>query len=321
MRLYPQDLGGRWHLHFVMRRNSGQAANGALPPTDAPPPRKGIMGRIFAWSSGLSDDQASRALPAANSAMVSTFGVWGLSAMLYLLPIALAKKHVLTPEAAWALAVAIFAAAGSLGLAVGRHVFQSFHKNPLQPGEVAGVLATVSDPLDRAFMELVHDAVRLPGTTQVEEQVRAAIVSLAEALERLPEVHADPVDTSELRQEANAALEQSRLEADPVLAESHSRRARALLQRAQAEESVQSYARRTAGLRAEMLAQTEALRSALRAFDPKSPHTSGLVPLAEAAIALNEQALSLATARAELSGYLAPKQVEPVTENYVRVGG
>ncbi len=316
MRLYPQDLGSRWHVRFVMRRNASQS--GAIAPVDAPPPQMGIMGRFFAWRSGMTHEQAAHALPASGSAIGFAWGVWAFSILLGILPAALARKQVMTPEAAWALAATLAAGAGWIGAATGRYVFRWLHK-PLQPGEVAASLESATDPLDRAFMELIHDAVRLPASAQTEEQVRAAISSLANALERLPTVQAEEVDTSALREEAFQVLEQSRLEGDPVLAESLSRRSRALLQRAEATESAQTYARRTAGLRAELLAQTQALRAALHAFDPTSPQSSGLIPLAEAAFALNRQAVSLATARTELAEALTPKQIASASET-VQVG-
>lgn len=318
MRLFPQDLGSRWHLRFVMRRNAANVSGAGTEPVDPPAPHMGLLGRFYARGSGLTREQAARALPASGSALGSNWAVWGFSIFSGFIPMVLAKTHVLTPEGVSIMLPAMTAFFGWLGASAGRHMFQSYHK-PLQPGEVATVLANVTDPLDRAFLELVHEAVRLPGSEQSEEQLRAAITSLAEALERLPAVYSEEVDTSALRLEANEVLIQSRHESDPVLAESLSRRWRALLQRAESEESAQTYARRTAGLRAELLAQTEALRSALRAVDPCSPGTSSLVPLAEAALALNQQAYGLASAHAELAESLSPKS-QPKAVETIPVG-
>jgi hypothetical protein len=318
LRLFPQDLGNRWHLRFVLRRNAANVSGVETAPVDPPHPHMGLLGRFYARGSGLTPEQAARALPASGSALGSNWGVWGVSLFTGLIPMALAKTHVFTDQSAMVLIQVMAAFFVWLGAATGRRVFQSYHK-PLKPGEVAAVLAKATDPLDLAFLELVHDAVRLPGSAQSEEQLRAAITSLAEALERLPMVQAEEVDTASLRQEASEVLVESRHESDPVLAESLARRWRALLQRAESEESAQTYARRTAGLRAELLAQTEALRSALRAFDPCSPGTSSLVPLAEAALALNQQAFGLASARAELAESLTPKSHALVPET-VQVG-
>jgi hypothetical protein len=317
MRLFPQDLGGRWHLHFVLQRNA-KLGSGAVP-VDPPAPHMGLLGRFYALGSGLTRDQAARALPASGSALGSSWAVWGFSLFSGVIPMVLAKTHVLTQGGAMVMVQVLALFLLWLGASAGRQVFRSYHK-ALQPGEVAAVLANVTEPLDRAFLELVHDAVRLPGSAQSEEQLGAAISSLAEALERLPAIHGEEVDTVALRQEANEALDQSRHESDAVLAESLARRWRALLQRAESEESAQTYARRTDGLRAELLAQTEALRSALRAVDPCSPETSALVPLAEAALALNQQAYGLASARSELSGYQESKSRESAIDQTVHVG-
>lgn len=194
-----------------------------------------------------------------------------------------------------------------------RASFQSLYKKPLALGEIEGLLDNANnndDELDRAFLTLVRDAVRQTVPPDVENGLRQAIAALAGAIDKLPAVIAAPLDTQVLRAEAAALRAQADAEPDRVTSESLERRADALVRRADASEHSVLLVRRTTALRAEILAQIEALREGLTTFyTGAAGDVAGLTHLADSARRVAGETASVAQARAELDDVPAPEMV------------
>jgi hypothetical protein len=217
-----------------------------------------------------------------------------------------AKKGGVPPELA--LATWTLVTAGMVGLGLGpgaRWAFRNLHEEPLTETEVDILREKTDDSLTRAFLDLVRDAVRQEVSDPPASQVRAGIAALAEAIDRLPEVVREPVDTAALRAEADTLSAQSLDERDRLTADSLERRADALRRRATSAELSALTAKRTHALRAEIQAQIEALREGIVALTPGSQahEVADLSTLAETVRRVASEATASADARAELAGY------------------
>lgn len=309
MKLYPQNLRDRQHADIVRRRSYGVSGNdartyGAYISSDPPPPRMGFLGRVWARGSGMTEEQAATGLPAASMSTLGT--MWAVQGLVLpfsvLIPLILIKKGHAPAEATILSSAAIAAATSYLSTVIfPRLGFRSLHNKPLAMTEIEGLLEKTDDELGRAHLCLVRDAIRQEVPEAVEEDLRTAIKALAEAIDRLPAVMAMPLDTAALRREAETLLADAAREPDRVTAESVERRADALFRRADSNDRSALLSRRANALKQEIIAQTEALREGLAAFNTGTiGDISDLSHLAESARRVAAEATSAADARVEL---------------------
>jgi len=312
MKLFPQNLRDRQHAEIIKRRSNGIQGKGGTgiegqPLSEPPPPQMGRLGRLWSRGSGLNEREAATGLSASSTATQTTIWlpvplVGFLSAIV---GAAVVKKAGVPAElyySVWAGAMA-----GLAGLCAGpgaRAVFRSLYK-PLRVAEIEHLLESAESDLERSYLTLARDAIRQEVPEQSEEDVRAAIQALGQAIDRLPVVTVQPLDTDALREEAAALVEQARGHADRVIGESLERRADALERRADAHDRSAQYVRRSAALRSEIEAQIEALREGLSAFNAGMIATGDMAHLSESARRVASEAVSAADAREEVESWLS----------------
>lgn len=336
MKLYPQDLRESWHGEIIALR-----ANGVTPEmqsvftSDAasarqvsallvrqPPARKpiGRLGRRWLGKLSLTRPQAEMALSASAA---STQGIAWVSQILLTalggLAGALLHKNGVTPEALATVAPASVALAGA-GLASVASLYPSFvawpraalrslYQRPITATEIELLTPRAQTDLERDYLTLLREAVSHPVPPAAEEDVRAALQSLGQAVGALPATEPEPVDTRALREEAAALRARAGEEADPIIADAQENRADALLRRADAADRSAQYARRIHALREEVAAQIAAVRQDLTAFRAEGvgAAVSGAshAHLADTGRRIGTVADSIARARAELDGALA----------------
>ncbi|MBC8136988.1 MAG: hypothetical protein H8F28_13990 [Fibrella sp.] len=322
MKLFPQHLRDRQHATVIRRRTYGLRGKGDYAGTNVesmplPPPKMGKLGRIWAKGSGLTEKQAATGLSAASMSTLGT--VWvapttvGGLAML-ISAISLAKHGNIEPLA---ISAALTAAVSYLSAVPwAKMAFRWCYKEPLAEGEIEQLLENekTATELELSYLRLVRDAVRQTAETnpETEAEVQAAIASLGEAIDRLPVVDVTPVNTAALRQEAEVLQADALINPDRVIGESLERRADALVRRADANDRSGLAVRRTAALRAEIEAQIAALREGIATLGTgygtsDSATSENLQHLSESARRLAAEAVSAASARAELDGGVGDK--------------
>jgi hypothetical protein len=308
MKLYPQNLRDRLHALIIKRRSYGMITREARDPSGImrvlPEPHIGRLGRLWAKRSGLSEKQLATGLPAASQRTLLT--AW----LVPILPIFLSGVIGLplvfeegVPAAAyyipWLVGSGMLSYLSAVPWAAA--TFRQLYRPPLRDTEIEALLEYSETDLERAYLTLVRDAIRQEVPRQTEEDVRAAIQALGEAIDRLPTVTLPSIDTAPLRAEAEALIAQARRSGtDRVIAESLERRADALLRRAEAHDRSLLSVQRTDALRSEIEAQIEALRAGLAAFSAGMPVTEDMAHLSESARRVAAEATSAADARAEL---------------------
>lgn len=329
MNLFPQDLGSRWHETLVrsrarplnrrggaIRRLFGHEHGGA--PAAAGAAKRSPLGPLARfWSGGAQLDPATAATGLAGMRTRTTPMAVGMTAgsLAYLIPMAvMAAQGEPVGAAIFGGAAAVMS---SIGLLVPRFFFQHVHNRPLVASEIEALLPTAPDELDRAFLTLVLDVIRQPEATipmEARSALRDALTALAEAIEELAPAFVGASGSGEqsapgLRSEAEQVRAEALREPDPVASASLARQADALLRRADAYERSAGLLRRTTVLRRELLAQTEALRAGLTGFQAgggSETDIAGLADLADAARRVAGDAASVALARNELDGVIAP---------------
>ena len=195
-----------------------------------------------------------------------------------------------------------------LGLSLPRTMLRRTLGTPLSEAHIDRLLASAEDDLERRYLTLVRDAVRIESAPEkVIAEVRAAIATLGQALDSLPAnaKFDDGLDGDALRSEAEAVRARGLAEPDAVVSDSLLRRADALERQAEALGHSAQAIRRAAALRDELSAQIDALRLGLSAYysgysggEPADPER--LTRLASSARAVATEAGALALARAEL---------------------
>lgn len=213
-----------------------------------------------------------------------------------------AKKTGMDPALAWAAFLASSAGISALGFGpLARLAFRSLHK-PLQAIELEGLIKESVDVLEEAYLRLVRDAVLIDVPETAEKDIRGAIMSLGEAIDRLPLVNIEAVDVDALRSEAAVQRQKALEEPDRVTADSIDRRADALERRAQAHERSALLSRRAIALRAEILAQIETLREGLAGHQLEGglAPTIAFAELSDTARRVAQEAASNADARTEV---------------------
>jgi len=291
MKLYPKNLGVKWHIAAVRQRAHGPASAWKR----ADPPRVGVLGRAWVKGMDLPPEVAAHTLPMASG---ETAGwMYGLGGGLGWMPISglITALALGSPEwAAVGVAASAFTAWGC-AVALPRRVIRNLHETPLRPEElqtlrdaaVPGLPPLLSDmatkflrrwrgepsggtqdELEVAFLDLALQASRLEGLSDAtENDVRATLQSVGEAVSSLPppfessggELH----DAASLLADADALHARAARETDSVIADSLRRQADTLADRAQATEQNALAIRRVRVLRQELYAQIGTLRATL----------------------------------------------------------
>lgn len=182
-------------------------------------------------------------------------------------------------------------------------------RGSLSPLDIDRLAASVEDPLQGKYLDLVQTALLLapPSEAAVAQTVRAAIHALGTAIEGLPR-HASSLLTDNpgvLHAEADRLATQARTEPDAVIAASLERRADSYAHRAETVVRAQTLLRRNEALRDEMADQTDALRTSLIASGiTQEIEGAGLGDLAANVQRIATEVNALSAARAEVEDAL-----------------
>ena len=273
MKLFPQHLRDRQHGEIIKRRSYG--VTGKTVPTgyeaieNVPEPQLGTLGRFWTKGSGLTEKQAATGLPSASMATLGT--LWlppSMGAFIgFFAGIIMTVKKDLPPEIVIpAITTGVAALAALSAGPWAQMAFRGLYKKSLTEAEIEALLNREMDSLERAYLQLVRDAIRQQVPEEAEADLQSAIQALGEAIDRLPAIMVTPLDTNALRKEADTLYADAQNQPDRMISESVERRAEALHRRAEANDRSALFVRRTAALRAEIEAQIEALREGLGAF-------------------------------------------------------
>ena len=319
MNLLPTDLGPRLGVALIQARaNAMQAGNfrrggrfSAQTPTDVRP--VGVIGRWWLKGLGLDPEQEARVLAAVRGVtrsvtggMIGGFG-GGFGANAIIMGIISATHDSSGPGPALAAIFGTMALAGiGAGIAAPRAMLRRWVGGPLSEAELDEVSSRADDSLEKAFLGLVRDALRIEDAPEkVTTEVRSAIATLGQAIESLPALSGTDaaLDGASLRKEAEGVRARGLAESDAVVSESLLRRADALERQAEALGHSAQAIRRAAALRDELGAQVEALRLGLGAYysgGAVAPEDGTLARLASSARTVATEASALARANAEL---------------------
>jgi hypothetical protein len=316
MDIRPTDLGSKHCAQLVMGRVAPYARNmgQSLPAHLSPVNRVGVLGRY--WLKGLDVDEETGALILAatrgfTGGMVGGFaggfgGGFGGPA------IGMLAGSMAGPNAGGTVMLIlamVFTMCGIGGVAAGltapRAYLRRWTMTPLSEGEIEALLAETTEPLEKAYLGLVREAVRIQDAPQkAADEVRSAIKTVGEAiasLPPLPSMDGELPDADALQADAVNLRQKALAERDSVVSESLERRADALARQAEALGHSQLGLRRAVALREELSAQIEALRLGLSAYYTGGrSDESALTQLASSARAVAGEATSLARATAEL---------------------
>lgn len=306
MNLYPQDLGTRRQIALIGARVAHLTPNArpAMAVEAHPRRRLSPLGRFWTRGSGVEPAAAASALEVMRNPMLGMLGGMIGGSSGFLVPaILMASMGEPVGAAAMGLGGIVMAA---IGVTVPKFWFRRLNRKPLSAGEIEALLPSAHNDLERAYVTLAMDAARQEVSPEVEKEVRAALLALGDAIDRLPSAPAGSVDVGLLRREAGTVLLQAQAEPDQVVADSLFRRAQALQRRADAHDRGALLLRRTSALRDELAAQTEALRAGLAAFYGGQADVAGLADLAESVRGVAAEAASVQLAREELETMNVP---------------
>ncbi|MGC4042384.1 MAG: hypothetical protein QM758_01090 [Armatimonas sp.] len=317
MDIRPTDLGSKRCAQLVLGRVApyvSRSGAAQFPRSTVTPTSIGALGRY--WLKGLDvDEETGAALLAATrgftggivGGFAGGFGGGFGGPAIGMLAGGLAGRG--NDSTVMLILGSVFAVAGVGGIFAGltapRAYLKRWASTPLSEGEIDALLHETSDALEKAYLGLVREAVRIQGAPEkAADEVRSAIKTVGEAIASLPPLpvmDGDLPDADALRADAAALHKKALAEADPVVSESLERRADALARQADALGHSQLGLRRAAALREELSAQIEALRLGLSAYYTAG-HTdeTALTQLATSARAVAGEATSLARATAEL---------------------
>lgn len=191
-----------------------------------------------------------------------------------------------------------------------RKKYRRLYQTPVSGAEVAALLPQTHDELERSYLTLVMDVSRQEVQTASGANLRIALRSLGEAIDKLPAtrvVASDDHDiiTEVLQRTAAATLQRAQEEPDRIAAASLMRRVEALHRRADATKRANTLTRRFSVLRQEMAAETEALRAGLAAYYSGAHDIADLTQLAEDMQRLATEAASLTEAVEEADIFTA----------------
>ena len=336
MRIRPHDLGTEWHIRLVRERARGGSSRlggvGAPPPA----PRLGPLGRAWNRDLRLRPEVAAATFPSfAEETLARAYvvgagaGAIGLGAAAWLL----GDGHVFGA----ALALGAGGVGGWLGaVALPRAALRSLLERPVSESEIewargaepspalawrrlanrllerlgGGLPPAHGDPLHRAFLDLVQEAIRCDDVPpEAEASVRAALCDLGDAVAGLPVPVGETDEAIALRQRAGDLAALARTETDGVVAASLLRQADALLREADAKDAANRQARRVRALRSELAAQIAALRAGLSALGAGRADAAVLARSADTVRGVAREAASLAAAREELDATVPSPRV------------
>ncbi|MBC7808813.1 MAG: hypothetical protein H7145_21990 [Akkermansiaceae bacterium] len=360
MRLLPQDLGTKWHILTVRNRSLGIASVWTKPTV----PRLGRMGKRWIKDLPVSEEVAANTLPltkektsnvalgfgagfgwifpavaiAVGGDLLSAgniggfFGVEAItlglgSAYVYSTFIGLPRQHLkkLHATALTEEELTPFLTGNVPGLP---QVFGEMAGKFLRffKGQTPGDdVSNVEDELERSFLFLVRDVIRSQTVPkESEDELRAALTAIGEALCRLPPVAEVSATGGSLlaadqRAEAQMLYARAERESDPVIAGSLRRQANALEVAARASENTVAVSRRVRALRQELRAQIDVLRltlptwgrvgqSAAQPFVANSEIT--LSNIAGSVQSVASEAVAMSEAHDELDEYLGSSRYE-----------
>jgi hypothetical protein len=323
MEILPSDLGGRRGMAILAQRarsyNDAAAARRggrrallrtAMQGAGRKPgekPRLGPLGRFWTRGTGMDDQEAAEAVarmgPAAGGMAAGMSA--GAVMLLAMSGMMIGQGH---PEIA-AIFGAQVAFMASMAAFMPRTLLRRWHGTPVSAEELDTLIGRLSptgeDALERQYLTLVREAMNqddIPAEAQPE--IRGALRSLGQALDRLPPLPPAGADPAALREELAAVRARAAAETDPVIQASLERQADALERSAASADRSSLLLRRTAALRAELSAQTEALRLGLASFYGGGGDISGLAHLSETVRSVAAEAASVADARAEVDAAL-----------------
>ncbi len=191
-----------------------------------------------------------------------------------------------------------------------RKKYRRLYETPVSGAEVAALLPQTHDELERSYLTLVMDVSRQEVQTAGGANLRLALRSLGEAIDKLPAtrvVVSDDHDiiTEVLQRTAAETLRKAQEEPDRIAAASLIRRVEALHRRADATKGANTLTRRFSVLRQEMAAETEALRAGLTAYYSGAHEVADLTQLAEDMQRLAAEAAALTDAVEEVDIFTA----------------
>ena len=208
-----------------------------------------------------------------------------------------------------------------------RHKQRRLYAEPLTAGEIAALLPQAQDTLERSYLTLVMDVARQEITPAAGIDLRGALKSLGDAVDKLPATRvvegADhDIMTEVLRRTAAETLTAAQAEPDRIVAASLMRRVEALHRRADATARANTLVRRFSVLRQEMAAETEALRAGLTAYYTGAHDISDLTRLAEDIQQVASEAASLTDAVEEVDSvpYAPPVSSQHPAAARIRLG-
>lgn len=371
MEITPRDLG-QWRTVALIRlratmaqmQTSGQfngaegksivqatariAINGSetVPPLTTPKTQPmGFWTRFWAGGTRL-EPEAARQVVRGMGGMIGGFaGGLGGGGVGLLAPGVMIALFSHAPIVGVVLA-SLGAAMAGLGFALPRYLLTEYARRPLTLVEIEMLADATDDPTEKAYLSVIGEAMRQPVVlgTQTERDVRAALGTLGEAIDKLPRVTAPHQNEGELRADAQKAWADADAEPDAIIAASLRRRAEAQEKTAQTAQKSALLVRRADALRREIEAQIEALRMDLSAFDANTSDAAQnvettqnaaahLSQLADSVQSVAREAGSLTDARDEVAQWtqqtgtspslpLTPSRTAemPVVEDVVLVG-
>ncbi len=361
MRLLPQDLGTKWHILTVRNRSLGMASVWAKPtvPRLGPMGKRWIKDlpvseEVAANTLPLTKEKTSNVAFGLGAGLGWIFPVVAVMMGADLLSAGNIGEFL----GAEAITLGIGSAYG-YGVFVGlpRQHLKKLHATALTEeeltpfltgnvpglpqvlGEMAGKFlrffqgqtltsgdaGNVEDELERSFLYLVRDVVRSQTVPkESEDELRAALRAIGEALCRLPPVaemglSGGSILAADQRAEAQMLYARAERESDAVIAGSLRRQANALEVAARASENTVAVSRRVRALRQELRAQIDVLRltlptwgrvgqSAAQPFVANSELT--LSNIAGSVQSVASEAVAMSEAHDELDEYLGSSRYE-----------
>lgn len=306
MELRPADLGGEIALEIIRARvaaaNTERRRGGLLREALAnrPPSKKSRLGALdnpVLRGSGISGgaQKEAVALSQTHTALVASVTVLGMLPAILMLA---SQGNLFKAGILGAVGLGMSAVATTSTVMKGRRYLSAF----VTDDEMAALTgAGHGNALRRDFLQLVRDVSKMEKIApEAEAGLRDALRSLGDALGQLPFPQASTASSAQLRQNAATVRTQADAEHDGVTQASLLRQADALDRSAQAAERSALLWKRTAALHAELAAQIESLRFGLTAFYTGDADVSGLAALSENVRTVAAEAVSVASARAEL---------------------
>ncbi len=308
--------------------DAASAARAALVDPDVPqetkPRRAGFWTRFWAGGTGLSPEASRSAVHSMRHMIGGMAGGLGGGSMGFIAPATVMMTAAHEPIVAGIFFTLGLAMMGT-GFAVPRFMLTGYAKKPLTAAEIETLINAENDPTEKAFLRAVAEVVQTPAAllgTQTEDEIKAALETLGDAIDKLPRVVSPSESAQTLRDEARKALVDANNEPDALIAASLRRRAEAQAKTADAAERSTLILRRADALRREIEAQIDALRMGLSTLDVSQTDTpqntqsaqtaaAHLTQLAQSIQIVARQSGSFADARNEVDSWTEQAAPQP----------